>query len=424
MRTNEKTLTAIRVALLLLGAAVAAASCATRREGGTDSSTHWLDQCSKDADCGGLSCECGVCTKACTTPGDCSRLSSTAACAAVPGCGSTSSVCLQESSDAGTSFRSGPCPSDAREGGRCDGHLTSCWLPCAPGERSSLDSLFCDGGAWARHPGTSALLCRGADCSSGEESGKPCDGSIEQCWLPCGGTSRSQLLCENGTWTGRGSFACGRPCPSAGVNCSQSCVTACVGGFQQEMTCSEGNLVPGSARFPCEPDAGAPPVDGGSPFPGVSTSCASSADCYAADRACCPLCGNDPTVADKRGIALASISAYNGALCATAGACAPCVPPSGTIESFCKAGSCYVEDLGQYKTCTRDHECVLLPKDCCACGILPVSAFVAVSIASAYDADRCGTVDCAPCRAGVHVDDASTATCNTSRGYCEIAPQR
>ena len=51
-------------------------------------------------------------------------------------------------------------------------------------------------------------------------------------------------------------------------------------------------------------------------------------------------------------------------------------------------------------------------------------AFVAISDVPGYQGDYCGTVDCATCPSAPHVDDASSATCNTSRGYCEIAPQR
>ncbi len=395
MRKNEKTLTAIRVALLLLGVAVAAASCATKGEGGTDSSTHWLDECVRDADCGGgLSCECGVCTKACTAPSDCSRLSSTASCAAVPGCSSTSSVCLGARGDAGPPVAFGPCPSDADAGVPCDGRLSSCWLPCAPGAFSSIRALFCDGGSWTVHPGIVAVLCRGANCALGQESGKPCNGSVQGCW------------------------------------------TQCTGGFRQELECTDGAWSRGLGLSPCGPDGGAPavdsgasveagtPSDSGSPFPGVSTSCTSSADCYAADRICCPLCGNDPTVADKRGISRSSLGAYNSALCATAGACPPCVPPSGTVESFCRGGRCDAEDIGKYKACKVDADCKLEAKDCCACGALPVTAFVAISDVPGYQGDYCGTVDCATCPSAPHVADASSATCNTSRGYCEIAPQR
>ncbi len=50
------------------------AACGGRVEG-TDSSTHWLDQCNDDDDCGsGLQCECGSCTKGCDAITDCNGL--------------------------------------------------------------------------------------------------------------------------------------------------------------------------------------------------------------------------------------------------------------------------------------------------------------------------------------------------------------
>jgi hypothetical protein len=100
------------------------------------------------------------------------------------------------------------------------------------------------------------------------------------------------------------------------------------------------------------------------------------------------------------------------------------VPPSGELDAFCRASHCEVEDIGKYKACAKDADCTLQPKDCCACGALALSAFVAISDVGAWEGDHCATVDCAACPDGVHVNDASGATCNTTRGYCEVAPQR
>jgi hypothetical protein len=131
-----------------------------------------------------------------------------------------------------------------------------------------------------------------------------------------------------------------------------------------------------------------------------------------------------PTVATKTGVARTSISTYRDELCATAGACPPCVPPPGTIDAFCRGGTCQVEDLQKFNACTKDADCKLVPKDCCACGTLPAAAFTALSDEPGFVGDRCATVDCAGCPGGPQVADASRATCNTTYGYCEIAPPR
>lgn len=47
-----------------------------------DSSTHWLRQCAADAECGGLSCECGVCSKGCGASNECGAFGASATCVA------------------------------------------------------------------------------------------------------------------------------------------------------------------------------------------------------------------------------------------------------------------------------------------------------------------------------------------------------
>lgn len=75
---------ASRVTQLLCFVLYAAAACAkTQEPGGTDSTTHWLEACDADADCGGLSCLCGVCTDACSGSSECDRFGESAVCSAV-----------------------------------------------------------------------------------------------------------------------------------------------------------------------------------------------------------------------------------------------------------------------------------------------------------------------------------------------------
>src|SRR5687767_2151445 len=81
--------------------------------GGTDSNTHWLEPCERDAECGDLVCVCGQCTQPCEDDGACGDLPG-ASCAQSNACSSASepSSCVAE------------CTRDAdcgalREGLRC-----------------------------------------------------------------------------------------------------------------------------------------------------------------------------------------------------------------------------------------------------------------------------------------------------------------
>jgi hypothetical protein len=60
----------------------------THSELGGDSSTHWLLSCKDDAQCGALSCLCGVCSKECSRENQCGALGASASCIpSADGCG-------------------------------------------------------------------------------------------------------------------------------------------------------------------------------------------------------------------------------------------------------------------------------------------------------------------------------------------------
>lgn len=66
----------------LLGVAWGCSNVADPGPGRVDSNTNWLLYCSTDADCGHLSCHCGVCTQSCDES-DCAALGGEAVCAEV-----------------------------------------------------------------------------------------------------------------------------------------------------------------------------------------------------------------------------------------------------------------------------------------------------------------------------------------------------
>ena len=222
-----KKTTTLRLALMLtLGAGIAVSCANTSSDAGTDSSTHWLDQCSTDGDCGGLTCECGICTKPCVTPSNCDKLSPSASCAAVPGCSSKATVCLRHViQDAGpvhdgsqpTPTSGGDCPSDAAANDHCDGRIEQCWLPCGNGLRGQLS---CSDGTWVAGkelfpcgnegtggaPGSGGSTgaggsgTTGGDCPASVQSNAVvCDGRIEQCWTQCNSGFRGQFVCSDGS---------------------------------------------------------------------------------------------------------------------------------------------------------------------------------------------------------------------------------
>lgn len=56
-------------------AAMLVPSCGgSTAEPGSDSNTHWLSKCGSDADCGGLSCVCGSCSRRCDSDESCGTL--------------------------------------------------------------------------------------------------------------------------------------------------------------------------------------------------------------------------------------------------------------------------------------------------------------------------------------------------------------
>jgi hypothetical protein len=108
----------------LLGLVLGLAAC-NASSSGTGGETHWLSDCSSDAQCPGLACLCGVCSLPCTATPECSAESSHAVCvplgtpltAACRAGGDVRGLCLGACSDErpcddGTSCRDGACVPD------------------------------------------------------------------------------------------------------------------------------------------------------------------------------------------------------------------------------------------------------------------------------------------------------------------------
>lgn len=65
---------------LLLTSLAVLGACASTTQPDPDGQTHWMTRCDEQADCGALSCICGVCTELCTASDECSAGESVATC--------------------------------------------------------------------------------------------------------------------------------------------------------------------------------------------------------------------------------------------------------------------------------------------------------------------------------------------------------
>jgi hypothetical protein len=97
--------------------------------GGSDSNTHWLEPCERDADCGDLVCQCGQCTQPCADDG---------ACGSLPGASCAQSTACSDQSEPASCVAE--CSQDAdcgvvREGLRC--HEQQCVSIAGPGSGGS-----------------------------------------------------------------------------------------------------------------------------------------------------------------------------------------------------------------------------------------------------------------------------------------------
>jgi hypothetical protein len=218
-------------------------SCARTSVSGTDSNTHWLDQCRTDKDCGSLVCRCGACTKPCVAPADCTSLGGDTSCAAEvcdtgvkvciascntpadcphggAGFGCTNNRCVAT----GTGSQGGTCATGTVSGGACSADA-QCWTPCNGGSRGQF---VCSGGHWLAGQGlfpcgsdAGTPVGTGGICPGRVNSGAPCGAGDVQCWTECTNDLQSQFVCGGGQWlAGKGLFPCGgvdsgkpAPCP-------------------------------------------------------------------------------------------------------------------------------------------------------------------------------------------------------------------
>jgi hypothetical protein len=155
------------------------------RVDGTDSHTHWLKECEADSECGGLSCICGVCTKACDEGADCVPFGAKASCEVPAGCdarGPTACV-LPTPNGAGGSGASGGAGSGGGSGG------TPASADCQPmdAKSSAAACAAIAGYVWNGSICTTVLCdCEGADCDRMFATADECDRAYRECYAERG----------------------------------------------------------------------------------------------------------------------------------------------------------------------------------------------------------------------------------------------
>ena len=156
----------IAITLGLVGACGKLAS-----QGGTDSSTHWLQGCEQDSECGVLSCICGACTLPCEDVAICPN-SDLAACAAL-----TKSTCTEKASFCVAGCNEDEDCNSVRDELRCvNGQCEPTPAP-APGNGGTGGGSS-GGGSGGEAGGT------GGTGGAGNASGSSCD-DVPQCELAC-----------------------------------------------------------------------------------------------------------------------------------------------------------------------------------------------------------------------------------------------
>lgn len=153
-------------AFIAISSALAGACGKLASSGGTDSSTHWLQRCDEDADCGMLSCICGACTLPCDDASACPDGEQTR-CAALTrsGCGETDPVCV-------ASCRADADCSSVRDELRCVNEQ------CEPGTPAGGNGGAAGSGGQAGSGGS------GNTGGSGGSGAASCD-DVPQCEFAC-----------------------------------------------------------------------------------------------------------------------------------------------------------------------------------------------------------------------------------------------
>ena len=160
--------------------------------------------------------------------------------------------------------------------------------------------------------------------------------------------------------------------------------------------------------------------DGGRRDSAGGGACSAASDCTLLPESCCGSCGA-ATGTDMVAVANDDVEANRARACRDTVGCPDCfMEQDPFLLAVCSAGECEARNLrvDPLTACTNSDECVLAPRECCACGVLGRAGVVAFNPDRGSDAALvCDPVaECPPC---VPIFDGLRAECVSGR--CSVA---
>lgn len=184
---------ALSLALSLGGVLALLPSCGgNSTSDGTDSNTHWLQDCEEDSDCGALSCVCGICTQPCEVGADCAALGSDAVCEVPSSCGKVgSSACVRDGGSGGSSSGGSNAGGSSSGGSSAQGGteqtLPDPECPAMDAHSGPLSCATVVGYAFdGKVCGPIYCSCEGSDCDRIYLQADTCDSAHKACYAKYG----------------------------------------------------------------------------------------------------------------------------------------------------------------------------------------------------------------------------------------------
>jgi hypothetical protein len=276
-------------AISLCGALLLTPSCGgSSTSDGTDSNTHWLEDCETDRDCGSLSCICGECSKPCEVGADCQAFGASAVCGVATGCGKlATSACVREGGSSGSGGSDAAGGSGSSEGG------TSQTLPDpeCPAMDAHTGTLACGtvvGYAFDGKICAPVLCsCEGSECDSLYETADECDSAYKVCYAKYG----VQRACTSNADCATRYRTCCSPCSAESVDAFVGTTRSspfledigmCVGDPDPDRECGKCTPLPNPAIYGVCLEGECRPIDMSD-----QAQCQTSADCKLVSGECC-----------------------------------------------------------------------------------------------------------------------------------------
>jgi hypothetical protein len=399
----------------------AVAGCAkVRMQAGTDGATHFLVECDADAECGELSCLCGVCSTSCSEDAQCSDLNDQATCltGSAMSCGAAEKSCAVECDGDADCSGSGA-------GARCS--AGACIRPATPStpDAGTPDATVANGDAGPRGCGAMEARSNGDDCV-GVIGFTWNGGSCVTVDCGCEGSQCDEL------------YATPSSCELAHAACAPPCSR-----MDAKSNGTECAAIPGFTwnGVECEPIVcGCTGSDCGSIYADQAeceaqhrecaplTMCSQPSDCMLAGEDCCTcdVAGRD----DITSISTAQSQAHADRTCVPGQACPDCPsdPFAGVALRYAatcepstrwEGGECALLDLSALP-CTSDVGCRLEVRNCCECGASTLLENL-LSVPNGLDLTDaiCAPTDASCCGIGFVIREGVIARCG-SAGYCEL----